>query len=359
MKIGVASGDWVSPDQVDDGVERWGGSGWARVGQYLPLITGHTFHVGTLIFDPQHGAFQIRDADGAVHDVDAVWMQRLMHRGADLRIKLAQKEGQIIINDVDDWYWGLSETNQAFRATHPKTSPEININHYKATLCASDLLTVSTPYLYDRIKQLARGTKVILVPNYIDVSRFPKYKHVVSTKPTFGWAGSTGHRSRDLETLAGVITPFVNSEKITLHHHGAHPSMPTMASALRLKDDQVSTTPLTDHLNYPSGLNFDVGIVPLNDIPFNRAKSDIKGLEYSACGIPFIAQNLDSYTHLKSILGIGRTAKRPSDWIRHINALRSYDARVEEGEACYEGVKARDIKYGAQLHQQIFDQYGK
>ena len=313
MKIGVASGDWIEPSQTPDDTARWGGSGWARVGQYLPLVTGHTFHLGTLIFDPQHGAFQIRDADGAVHDVDVVWMQRLMHRGADERIRLSQKQGQVIINDVDDWYWGLSSTNQAFHFTNPKNNSEVNINHYKATLCASDLLTVSTPYLYERIKQFAQGTKVILVPNYIDVARFPKYKHVVSTKPTFGWAGSTVHRSRDLETLAGVITPFVNSEKIRLHHHGAHPSMPTMASALRLKDEQVSTTPLTDHLDYPNGLNFDVGIVPLNDIPFNRAKSDIKGLEYSACGIPFIAQNLDSYTHLKSTLGIGRTAKRPSD----------------------------------------------
>jgi len=359
MKIGVSSGDWVHPDQVADGIEKWGGSGWARVGQYLPTLTGHTIHVGTLIFDPKHGAFQIRDAEEAIHDVDVVWMQRLMHKGADERIRLSQKQGQVIINDVDDWYWGLSNTNQAFKHTHPKNSPEININHYKATLTASDLLTVSTPYLYERIKQFTQNTKVMLVPNYIDLIRFPKYKHVVSSKPTFGWAGSTAHRSRDLETLAGVITPFVTSNKITIHHHGTHPTHPPLASALRLTVDQVSTTPLTDHLNYPNGLNFDVGIVPLNDIPFNRAKSDIKGLEYSACGIPFIAQNLDSYTQLKSTLGIGRTAKRPSDWIRHISALCSYDTRVEEGEACYEAVKQRDIKFGTQIHQQIFDQYGR
>ena len=35
--------------------------------------------------------------------------------------------------------------------------------------------------------------------------------------------------------------------------------------------------------------NIDIGIAPLSDVPFHHAKSAIKGLEYPAAGVPFIA----------------------------------------------------------------------
>lgn len=357
MKVGVASGDWIHPDRVEDGKEKWGGSGWARLAQYLPLLTDIQFITGTLIFDPKHGSFQIRSGDEAVHDIDMVWMQRLMHAGASTNMKIARSAGQIIINDLDDWYWGLSASNNAFLNTHPKHSPDININHYRAILAQSDLVTVSTPYLADRIKSWVTRCPITVVPNYVDINRFPRYEHTETDVPLVGWAGSTAHRSNDLETVAGVIKPMVNAGSIRFHHTGAHPAMKSVASLVGLRDDQVSTLPLSDHETYPSNIKFDVGVVPLNNIPFNRAKSDIKGLEYSACGIPFVAQNLDAYINLRNSLGIGRVAKRPTDWIRHLNALRSPSARREEGEACYEAVQHRDIRHGVQTYQQIFDHF--
>lgn len=357
MKVGVASGDWIHPDRVDDGLEKWGGSGWARIGQYLPHLTGFQFVTGTLIFDPKHGAFQIRSADEAVHDIDIVWMQRLMHAGADLNMKISRSAGQVIINDIDDWYWGLSASNNAFLNTHPKYSPKININHYRSILAQSDLVTASTEYLAGRVKSWVTRCPIEVIPNYVDTSRYTKYEHTDTDVPLVGWAGSTAHRSNDLETVAGVIKPMVDTGIIRMHHTGAHPSMKSVASLIGVASDKVSTLPLTDHLIYPSYIKFDVGIVPLNNIPFNRAKSDIKGLEYSAAGIPFVAQNLDAYINLQRSLGIGRVAKRPTDWIRHLNALRSPSARRDEGEAGFEAVKSRDITHGVAIHQQVFDRY--
>lgn len=357
MKIGVASGDWVHPKDVTEGVERWGGSGWARVAQYIPLIKDHQIVTGTLIFDPKVAVFQIRTADESVHDIDVVWMQRLMHAGAATNALIARRNGQVVINDLDDWYWGLSSSNNAFKNTHPKLSPTININHYRETLGNSDLVIISTPYLADRAKQFLGRTGIMVIPNFIDLARFPLYEHTDTDVPLVGWAGSTAHRSRDLETISGVIRPMVEQGEIRLHHTGHHPSYPSVASTMKLPESSVSTYPLSNHEDYPKGLKFDVGIVPLNDLPFNRAKSDIKGLEYTACGIPFVAQNLDAYMQLRTNLGIGRTAKRASDWIRHLHALRSPSVRREEGEANREAVKARDISVGAQLYQQLFDHF--
>ncbi len=43
---------------------------------------------------------------------------------------------------------------------------------------------------------------------------------------------------------------------------------------------------------------FDVGIAPLNDIPFNRARSDVKVKEYAAVGVPWLASPIGPYAGL-------------------------------------------------------------
>src|SRR5439155_12656725 len=44
-----------------------------------------------------------------------------------------------------------------------------------------------------------------------------------------------------------------------------------------------------------SDLRVDIGLAPLHDTPFNRAKSDIKYLEYSATGAATMASPLAPY----------------------------------------------------------------
>src|SRR5205085_863761 len=48
-------------------------------------------------------------------------------------------------------------------------------------------------------------------------------------------------------------------------------------------------TPTTEYPTLFSGI--DIGIVPLADVPFNHAKSRIKGMEYAAAGVPFAADH--------------------------------------------------------------------
>lgn len=75
--------------------------------------------------------------------------------------------------------------------------------------------------------------------------------------------------------------------------------------------------------------NFDIGIVPLNDIPFNRAKSFIKGLEYAAAGIPFVASNLPEYKYLADA-GVGRVASLREEWEHHLDSFMNVAKREEE-----------------------------
>lgn len=344
MLLGIASGDWLSPDKANDGQEHWGGSGWARIGQYVPSLP-MAAAIGILVWNRDH--FSIADQWGNHYDPDVIIMQRLMHKGIAENIVEAQKYGQKIINDVDDWYWGLSPQNYAFHVNHPKKNLTENIEFYKASLAKSDLIITSTPYLAERLSALTK-CPIEVSKNTVDIARFQTKEHTDSDVPVVGWVGSTIHRSGDLETMKGILGPMVKDNRISLYHGGAMPGGPTFAGKIGVSDSDVTTASLCPSDEYPKLITMDVGIVPLNSTPFNRAKSDIKGLEYAASGIPFIAQNLDAYIELQQSLGVGRVAKNAYKWIRHLNELRDPNVRAEEGARIKKDIEPRDIKYGAQ-----------
>ena len=79
----------------------------------------------------------------------------------------------------------------------------------------------------------------------------------------------------------------------------------------------------------------DIGIVPLSNIPFNHAKSFIKGLEYAAAGVPFISSYSPEYQYLADN-GIGRIANTQDEWMRHFDELKNLQVRRDEIAHNYE-----------------------
>ena len=351
IRLGIASGDWVNPKKTPENKERWGGSGWARVGQYIDKLP---FEIFSGVLTRRGDYLCIMDSKGDLHDVDVLFMQRLMHEGISADIRSSQKKGIKIINDIDDWYWGLSPSNDAFKHNHPKNNPRENFNHYKSIVAGSDMVIASTPYLASRVSEFTRSP-IEVIKNTVDLSRFTPKIHDDVEVPTIGWVGSTQHRSGDLETMRGILNQFVGSGTATMFHGGTLPNAPTFASRVGVPAESVRTMPLVPHTLYPSLMVMDIGIVPLSNMPFNRAKSDIKGLEYAAAGIPFIASNLDAYIELQNDLGIGRLAKKPVNWIKHINELLDYKVRKEESERNRELVASRDIAFGIQQLTEIIE----
>lgn len=351
MRLGIASGDRIPANKASDGNPHWGGAGWVRLGQYIPYFeeAGIEVALGMLVWRFDRFAIDISEGTGerTLVDVDVVYLQRLMHGTLADHIKRAQSVGQVIINDLDDWYWGLSTNNKAFLSSHPKLSPDENVNHYKSVLNASNYVTVSTTYLADRISSFVR-CPILKFDNTVEVSRFTPHEHTDSNRPIVGWVGSTAHRSNDIEILDGIIKPMYDNKDIWIQHSGYHRGASTVAKAWSLKDEDVINVPAVDPENYPSILTMDVGVAPLNDVPFNHAKSDIKLLEYSASGIPWVASDLTAYRELSDSWGLGRLARKPKQWIKHLQELRDPDVRHEEGKLLREAVWERDIAKGAE-----------
>ena len=350
MKIGFASVDWSHSVKDENGHPVWGGSGWARLGQYVDRLP-FTIVAGAPAF--QNGVFGVQDWNKKLHfDCDVIYMQRAMFGDIPDRILLARSNGQIIINDIDDWYWGLSPSNGAFKAAHPKGNPRENINHYKKVLSNSDVVTVSTPYLAERISQFVHRP-IVLIRNFIEVDKFIPRQQTDTNVPIVGWVGSTAHRSGDLETMKGILPTFQSKGEIRIHHSGYNSNHPPFAQAIGIDPDEITSMPMASPSEYPKLFTFDVGIVPLSSAPFNEAKSYIKGLEYAASGIPFVASATTEYQSLAAE-GIGLVAKKANQWVNHIQRLRDPVFRKDQSEQCLELVQKHDVSYGVAVLTKLF-----
>lgn len=345
MKIGFASGSWSQTVTDENGHPVWGGSGWVRLGQYANMLDSPVV-VGILA--TRDGVFGVKDWDGEFHfDCDVVVMQTIMFADLPHKMEIARANGQVLINDLDDWYWGLSPQNQAFWATHPRLHPDENATHYRSILARSSGVMVSTPYLADRVKDWVKCPMAV-IRNTVDMSQFNPRPVVEVETPVVGWVGSTIHRSGDVGTLSGVLAPMFRNGEVALHHSGHSENHPTFASQLGVPDEAVTTLPLVAPANYHKVFTFDIGVVPLVDAPFNRAKSWIKGLEYAAAGIPFVAAMTDEYLTLARE-GIGIAAKRPQDWKRGLRMLLDAGYRQESAERALDALPAHDILIGARV----------
>jgi len=325
-RIGFASTDW-SKSMSDSFGQVPGGSNWIRLQQNIPDI-GFSSVTGLLCFHENQG-FGIIDWMGKTHyNLNIIVMQRMMFKDLVERVADKQKWGQVIINDVDDWYWGLHEDNHAYKLTHPDFNKEENVEHYRKIIQLSDAVTVSTPFLKEKMEKEFGCKNVHLIQNCVNINDFT-HRYTRNKNPTVGWVGSTSHRSGDLEVLRGLL----DTSKFKFRHSGHVEGAAWFADKVGLPREKVAKTPMHSPRMYAKhSFEFDIGLAPLNDIPFNYAKSWIKALEYAAAGVPFVASDIGEYRRLHDEYGVGRLASTPEEWSHHLEELRDHNARSKEAK---------------------------
>jgi glycosyltransferase involved in cell wall biosynthesis len=355
VKIHFASCDFAAP--VGDELPSLGGSGWYRCGLPAKALAalGHEIQLGTLAagnIGGPHGRRRlgVRTWDGELHwDADVIVLQRWMHWNVASDIAAARAGGQLVINDIDDWFFGLDPSNRAFASSHPRLHPDANVNHYRKALAASSLITTSTPYLADRLGKMFPRTPIVVLRNMVEVDIF-RQRHQPRSKPVIGWAGAIPWRSGDIETMQGILGPFLRESGCAFHHSGHRPwvdastreELPTFAAAAKLDPSiTVTTSPMVPTDQIPALYEFfDVGIVPLRKAPFNEAKSAIKGMEMAAAGIPVVAADLPEYRWAAK-LGICTVADRAPRWLKELRALIPQDERVDRAAAQLAAVRSQ------------------
>ena len=374
MRIGFATTDWaMKAHDPLTGRPSYGGSGWYRMGMVARHLRNQgIFEVfeGTLVFHRPSGTFGVREwpehdpeAEDAPFqiDLDVIVMQRWMLASVAAESETARRAGQVVIQDVDDHFWALDPRNRAHHSTDPLKDRIENRDHYLRAVQAASLVTTSTPYLADALRRLGVKAPIEVVENRVDVQAFETSRPRLGeepwdARPVVGWVGAIPWRSGDLEVLAGVLGPFLARHGL-LAYHGGHLDVydedgqidqtQTFAHQAQVNALRVRKRSMVPIFEYPDLFGpLDIGLVPLRDIPFNRAKSWIKGLEYAAAGVPFVASETPEYRRLALRYGIGRLAKRGREWTRHLAALLDDDVRAEEGAKNRDRVADLDIRLG-------------
>lgn len=284
-----------------------------RIGSLgLRYGTDDRLHVSRLTHDP---------------DYDLAVFQRPFSRMLAESIPALQAVGVAVVVDMDDDASALPGQHPAFRELHPRWSPEENWQHAEAACRAADMVTVSTPAL---AKRYGGHGRVRVVRNCIPSAWLEAGRE--SPPPAdgdgclVGWTGAFVVHAGDLEVTRGGIARALRPEdRLRVSEHaeaGLELDVPPAQTVI------AEWQQLTG--GYPQWVaDLDVGIAPLAANRFNDAKSALRGLEYAALGVPFVASPSPEYRWLL-LRGAGLLAPRPKDWTRHLRLLlQSAEARAE------------------------------
>lgn len=180
----------------------------------------------------------------------------------------------------------------------------------------SALTIVGNDYLADYARSY-KTDYVYILPTAIDLERYswPIIESLEENRENlvYGWIGqqSTAYNLLPLEPL---FNHFSRKESIVFKAIGID------ANAIGLSMDSLQWT---EDSEVESLQNFDVGIMPLEDRPFERGKCSYKLIQYMACGIPVIASCVGMNAKIVSNGVNGYLANSLEDWHVAFTSLAS------------------------------------
>jgi len=255
---------------------------------------------------------------------DVLVLKLLMHQ--QIHDLLPATPGLRVV-DIDDLHVGLPESNLAHQTTDPLRDAHQNRAVYERIIRAVDRVTVSTEFLADFYGTRVRDVR--LVRNTVRSGMFSPIVH--DERVVIGWVGGTLWRSGDIEILRPWLARFARQHDVQVYHGGHIPNDPHPFS-VRANVPNVQTRTLRPIEKYAELFEpVRIGLVPLSRHPFSEAKSFLKGLEYAAMGIPFIASPSREYRYLHAH-GVGRLASSPDEWWDHAAELLDPDVRRAEAQ---------------------------
>lgn len=142
------------------------------------------------------------------------------------------------------------------------------------------LVMTGNQYIADYARA-AGARSVEVVPTVVDLERYhlPTSDSVDSARPTIGWIGQRATASF-LRPLSPVFKEMADKGLARFAAIGID------AAALALP---MTPVPWSEDTEVDSIRRLDIGIMPLEDGPFERGKCGYKLIQYMACGLPVVA----------------------------------------------------------------------
>lgn len=288
----------------------------------------------------------VTDVDGNLIDVlipedaDVIVLQRITHHHLIEAVKIIRAKGVAVVIDIDDDLSAIDPRNPAFTILHTRFGhkPAHTWANAQRACEAASLVVVSSDALLPRYAPHGRG---VVIENHVP-ERYLSIPHDDGT--IIGWGGSTHSHPGDLQVVGMGVAQLM--DETTYLQIGP---VEGVQQALRLDFEPAFTGSLKINDEWPNGLNrLGIGIAPLEDTRFNRGKSWLKPLEYSALGIPWVASPRAEYAKLHEEYGIGLLAEKPKHWARELRKLvRDDEFRQDMSKRCREAAARLTIEGNA------------
>lgn len=175
------------------------------------------------------------------------------------------------------------------------------------------VVIVGNDYLGFRAK-LAGAKKVEYLPTVVDLERYQVKSDFRGTMPVIGWIGSPV-TAKYLDLVCPALAEVCKNGKARVVLVGS--------GQVQLGDVPVEVRPWSEETEVEEVRNFDIGIMPLPDEPWERGKCGYKLIQYMACGLPVVASPVGVNKQIVEHGVNGFLAPDVNGWIEALNTLCS------------------------------------
>ncbi|ACS85354.1 glycosyltransferase [Musicola paradisiaca] len=225
--------------------------------------------------------------------------------------RLSKYTGTFKVYEVDDYM-----PNVPLKSIHRKDVPKDILKAMRKSLGFMDRFVVSTQPLAEAFAGMHADIRV--VENKLPVEWWGNLTSLrrQGKKPRVGWGGGSSHTG-DLELIVDIVRDLADEvewvffgmcpEKLRPYIHEFYKGVPIDSYPEKL-----------------ASMNLDLALAPLEDNLFNRCKSNLRLLEYGACGYPVICSDIEPY---RCDLPVTRVRNRYKEWM---DAIREYLSDLNE-----------------------------
>jgi glycosyltransferase involved in cell wall biosynthesis len=224
-----------------------------------------------------------------LHDFDVVFLWRLCHDSMRMTARGLHDAGVPLVWDNDDDLTQIPRGNSEYRRLAGIRGQRL-FAEMRQMMRLADIVTTTSPALAERYRA-ASGTEVRVIPNYLPRA-FLRTPQRPSENVVIGWVAALEHQT-DYDGL--LLRPTF--ERLLARRSDVH--LVSIGLGLGLESERYHQVPITRYAELPDYLRqFDIGLAPLLDIPFNRARSNVKLKEYAAVGVPWLASPVEPYAEM-------------------------------------------------------------
>ena len=174
------------------------------------------------------------------------------------------------------------------------------------------LVVAGNNYLAERARS-AGARRVELLPTVIDIDRYPLEQPFFSRRFVVGWIGSPS-TVKYLKLITPALITLAEEFPLQLRVVGAEFTCSGLDVDCRAWSEESEVQEIQ---------KFDVGIMPLNDSPWERGKCGYKLIQYMACGLPVVASPVGVNVDIVQQRYNGLLARNINEWTIALRSLKA------------------------------------